>query len=60
MTYWGRENGRYDSYKAGDIVSSHKQLAQSFWAYNACSVWVKDISRTVIIELSDSARTNFA
>lgn len=53
MTYWGRENGRYDSYKAGDIVSSHKQLASSFWAYNSCSVVALDVSRFVMIELSE-------
>lgn len=59
MTYWGRENGRYDSYKAGDIVSSHKQLASSFWAYNSVSVVNLDNSRFVMIEIADQNRLGF-
>lgn len=59
MTYWGRETGRYDATKASDIVSSHKQMAQSFWAYNSSAIWLRDISRFVMIELSDAARKGF-
>ncbi|AGO49477.1 structural protein [Cellulophaga phage phi4:1] len=59
MTYWGRENGRYDARKSSDIISSHKQMAQSFWAYNSVALHLMDISRFVMIELSDSGRKGF-
>lgn len=59
MTYWGRSNGRYDINKAGDIVSSHKQIGQEFWAWNSIAIWVKDLTRFIMIELDDEARKGF-
>lgn len=52
LTYSGMINGRYDMRKSSDIVASHKTIAQEFWAYNNVSVWVKDPSRFVMIELA--------
>lgn len=60
MTYWGTENGRYHPYKAGDIVSSQKQIAASVWAWNACAIHVMDLSRFVIIELNESSRKAYS
>lgn len=59
MTYWGKSNGRYDYNKAGDIVSSHKQIGQEFWAWNSIAIWVKDITRFIMIELDDVARKGY-
>lgn len=57
--YWGSENGRYSQDKSADIVSSSKYISQNFWAYNGCSLWVKDVSRFVMIELSKNARKGY-
>lgn len=59
MTYWGKSNGRYDIDKAGGIVSSYKQIGQEFWAWNSCAIWVKDISKFVMIELDKDAAKGF-
>lgn len=59
MMYSGQINGRYDSKKSSDIIASHKTMAQEYWAYNNCSVWVKDVSRFVMIELEKSERKGF-
>ncbi|MAX51578.1 MAG: hypothetical protein CMH22_06320 [Methylophaga sp.] len=59
MTYWGTESGRYNPYKAGDIVSSQKHIAGSIWAYNSCAVHIMDLSRFLIIELDENARNSF-
>jgi hypothetical protein len=59
MTYWGKSNGRYDIDKAGGIVSSYKQIGQEFWAWNSCAIWVRDISKFVMIELDKDAAKGF-
>lgn len=59
MTYWGYSNGRYSISKASDIVSSYKQIGQEFWAWNSCAIWVRDITKFVMIELDESARKGF-
>jgi hypothetical protein len=59
MTYWGRENGRYDIDKAGGIVSSSKYIGTEFWAFNSSSIWVKDLTKFVMIELNPAARLGF-
>lgn len=59
MLYWGTTNGRYDYRKAGDIMSSMKQIGQEFWCFGIMSVWVKDLSRFVMIELDPAARKGF-
>lgn len=59
MTYWGRSNGRYDINKAGDIVSSSKYIGTEFWAFNSSSIWVRDLTKFVMIELNPAARKGF-
>lgn len=59
MTYWGSENGRYNNKKASDVLSSHKQMTQSFWIHSSVAAWVRDLSRFVVIELDPSARKGF-
>lgn len=59
MMHSGMINGRYDMRKSSDIVASHKQMAQEYWAYNNCSVWVEDVSKFVMIELEKSERKGF-
>ena len=57
--YWGRENGRYDANRATDIVASAKTMHSSFFIYGFSALWVKDVSKFVIIELERSARKGF-
>ena len=59
MTYWGTSQGRYSINKASDIVSSYKQIGQEFWAWNSCAIWVKDVTKFVMIELAENARKGF-
>ena len=59
MMYSGMINGRYDKNKSRDIIASHKVMAQEYWAYNNCSVWVEDVSKFVMIELEKSERKGF-
>jgi len=59
MTYWGSENGRYDSMKASDIVSSNKFQMQSWWIYSMVAGLVLDKGRFVIIELDEKAEPGF-
>lgn len=59
MTYWGSSNGRYNIHKAGDIVSSQKQIGQEFWAWNSIGIFVKDITKFIMIELDEAARKGF-
>lgn len=59
MQYSGMINGRYDMRKSSDIVASHKTIAQEFWAFNNCSVWLEDPSKFVMIELEKSERKGF-
>ncbi len=60
MTYFGRESGRYDAYKSSDIISSHKQMSQTFYAYNSVSLALLDVSRFVCLEKSDATRRTFS
>jgi F-type H+-transporting ATPase subunit epsilon len=55
LMHWGYTNGRYSIQKAGDIVSSHKQIGQEFWAWNSVAVFVRDITKFVMIELDRAA-----
>ena len=57
LMHWGYTNGRYSTHKSGDIVSSYKQLAQAYWAWNAVSIWVRDVSKFLMIELDRPAVT---
>lgn len=59
MMYWGTSYGRYSTTKASDIVSSYKQIGQEFWAWNSCAVWVRDVTKFVMIELAETARKGF-
>lgn len=59
MTYWGSTNGRYDYRKAGDIMSSSKQIGQEFWAFQIADIHVDDLSKFVMVELDLPARRGF-
>lgn len=59
MMYWGTSYGRYNMNTASDIVSSHKQIGQEFWAWNSCAIWVRDVTKFVMIELNEGARKGF-
>lgn len=55
LMHWGYTNGRYSTFRSGDIVSSHKQIAQAFWAWNSVAIHVRDLTKFVMIELDQSA-----
>jgi hypothetical protein len=59
MTFFGSENGRFNSRTASNIVASSKFQGEGYFVYSICSSWVKDLSRYVIIELDKSAKKGF-
>jgi len=48
---WGRENGRYSSQKASDIIASSKTMHESFFIYGFGAMWLTDPSKFVMLEL---------
>ncbi len=50
---WGRENGRYSSQKASDIVASSKTMHESFFIYGFGAMWLADPSKFVMLELKN-------
>lgn len=50
---WGRENGRYSSKKASDVIASHKLMAEGFFIYGFGAMWMPDPSKFVMIELKN-------
>jgi hypothetical protein len=50
---WGRENGRYSSKKASDVIASSKLMAEGFFIYGFGAMWMPDPSKFVIIELKN-------
>lgn len=56
MVYKGYENGRWDSGKTMNIISSSRVIGQSVWAFNSSAVWLPYPENVVMIELSKNAR----
>ena len=50
---WGRENGRYSSKKASDVIASSKLMAEGFFIYGFGAMWMPDPSKFVMIELKN-------
>jgi hypothetical protein len=50
---WGRENGRYSSKKASDVIASSTLMAEGFFIYGFGAMWMPDPSKFVIIELKN-------
>jgi hypothetical protein len=50
---WGRENGRYSSKKASDVIASSKLMAEGFWIYGFGAMWMPDPSKFLMIELKN-------
>lgn len=50
---WGRENGRYNSQKASDIVASSRTMHESFFMYGFGAMWLTDPSKFVMLELKE-------
>lgn len=50
---WGRENGRYSSQKASDIIASSKTMHESFFIYGFGAMWLADPSKFVMLELKN-------
>jgi hypothetical protein len=50
---WGRENGRYNSQKASDIIASSKTMHESYFMYGFGAMWLTDPSKFVMLELKE-------
>ena len=57
--FWGRENGRYSTQTATDIVASAKTMHSSFFIYGFGAMLMIDPSKFVTIELEKSARKGY-
>lgn len=57
--FWGRENGRYSTQTATDIVASAKTMHSSFFIYGFGAMLMLDPSKFVMIELEKSARKGY-
>jgi hypothetical protein len=55
---WGRENGRYSSRKASDVIASSKLMAEGFFIYGFGAMWMPDPSKFVMIELKNKSGLN--
>lgn len=53
--FWGTETGRYSAKTAKDIVSSRKTMTEGYFVYGSASVWMRDPSKIVIVELAKDA-----
>jgi len=51
--FWGYSNGRYAPDNAAGVFSAHKTMSREFWAHSISASWVKDPSRSIIIELQE-------
>ncbi len=50
--YWGFTNGKYAPDNARGIVSGMKKMGREFWAHVTSAGWVKDIGKSIVIELA--------
>jgi hypothetical protein len=57
--FWGRENGRYSTQTATDIVASAKTMHSTFFIYGFGAMLMLDPSKFVMIELEKPARKGF-
>ncbi len=57
--FWGRENGRYSTQTATDIIASAKTMHSSFFIYGFGAMLMLDPSKFVTIELEKSARKGY-
>jgi hypothetical protein len=57
--FWGRENGRYSTQTATDIIASAKTMHSSFFIYGFGAMLMLDPSKFVMIELEKSARKGY-
>jgi hypothetical protein len=55
---WGRENGRYSSRKASDVIASSKLMAEGFFIYGFGAMWMPDPSKFVMMELKNKSGLN--
>lgn len=57
--FWGRENGRYSTQTATDIIASAKTMHSSFFIYGFGAMLMLDPSKFVTIELEKTARKGY-
>lgn len=54
--FWGRENGRYSTKGASDILASAKTRHESFFMYGFGAMWMADPSKFAMTQVKRSAR----
>lgn len=59
LTYTGTNNGRWDGGKSVIQQGGLKHLAQEFFAYNSSAIFVRDVTKMVMIELTPNARLGY-
>ena len=57
--FWGTETGRYSAKTAKDIVSSRKTMTEGYFVYGSASVWMRDSSKIVMVELAKDAMRGY-
>lgn len=57
--YWGRQNGRYSSASATDILASGKNMSEEFFIFGFGAMWMRDPSKFVMVELEQTQRRGF-
>ena len=60
LTYTGTNNGRWDGGKSVIQQGGLKHLAQEFFAYNSSAIFVRDVTKTVMIELAPNATSGYS
>lgn len=56
VTYWGRNNGRWDMGKQMIQQGGSKFIGQEYWCFNSSAVFLRDPSRVAMLELSPRAQ----
>lgn len=57
--YWGRQNGRYSSSQATDILASAKTMTEEFFIFGFAAIYMRDPSKFVMVELEESQRKGY-
>lgn len=58
--YMGRQNGRYSSQSATDIIASSKMMTEEFFIFGFGAMWMRDPSKFIMVELEESQRRGYA
>lgn len=49
--FWGKSTGRWHPDKASDVFSAMRTMSSEFWIHSASAGWMKDVTKSIIVEL---------